>query len=553
MSRLVLIGVFSIVFCFQLLSQQKLKEGYNKLYYPNGNISSEGTIKDGKPNGYWKNYYENGKIKIEGNRKNFQLDSTWIFNDIKGRITRSIDYKEGKKNGFIRTYDTLGNKITEDDYKDDIIVGISKKFFPSGKIMKTQPYSGGVKDGTGYEFNEDSLVTAIVNYKKGVFIGKERINEKDNLGRKQGLWKELFENGDVKKEMNYYNDTLVGFAMEYDKKGNLKSIKKYDKGKELKNAPEVRQVQVYRKRYEDGSLAYEGVYDDGVPIGSHYHYKQEYKCDSIEYYNDSIGGFYKKWICRTYSIPDSLIEYDEGVLIAKGAVDKDRNKIGEWVEYHNSGEFKAKGVYVNDKPTGVWKFFYPSGKLEQTGQYDKAGREQKTWIWYYESGKVMREENYYNGKREGLMVDYTENGDVFIKGNWFDDKKEGIWYYENDNYFEKGKFVSGQLDSLWRGFYKPEKSKFFIGKFEYGVAEGHHTFYYRNGVKMVEGDYQGGLKQGDWKFYDETGLNYLSIHYKDDIEIKWQGEKIFPTYEQSVRTYNIKIGEDKTQTIRSKP
>ena len=31
------------------------------------------------------------------------------------------------------------------------------------------------------------------------------------------------------------------------------------------------------------------------------------------------------------------------------------------------------------------------------------------------------------------------------------------------------------------------------------------------------------------------------------------GEKIFPTYEQSLKTYNIKIGEDKTQTIKSKP
>jgi hypothetical protein len=70
---------------------------------------------------------------------------------------------------------------------------------------------------------------------------------------------------------------------------------------------------------------------------------------------------------------------------------------------------------------------------------------------------------------------------------------------------------------------------------------------------MLEGMYVGGLKEGDWKFYDELGFNYLIINYKDDIEIKWQGEKIFPTYEQSLRTYNIKIGEDKTQTIKSKP
>ena len=40
---------------------QETKDGYNKLLYPNGKVSSEGIIKDGKPDGYWKNYYEKRK------------------------------------------------------------------------------------------------------------------------------------------------------------------------------------------------------------------------------------------------------------------------------------------------------------------------------------------------------------------------------------------------------------------------------------------------------------------------------------------------------------
>ena len=34
--------------------------GYNKFYYKNGQISSEGYMVNGKPNGYWKNYYPDG-------------------------------------------------------------------------------------------------------------------------------------------------------------------------------------------------------------------------------------------------------------------------------------------------------------------------------------------------------------------------------------------------------------------------------------------------------------------------------------------------------------
>ena len=53
--------------------------GYNVFYFPNGNISSEGTLRKGKPDGYWKTYYENGELKSEGYRKDFLLDSVWKF------------------------------------------------------------------------------------------------------------------------------------------------------------------------------------------------------------------------------------------------------------------------------------------------------------------------------------------------------------------------------------------------------------------------------------------------------------------------------------------
>ena len=63
-------------------------------------------------------------------------------------------------------------------------------------------------------------------------------------------------------------------------------------------------------------------------------------------------------------------------------------------------------------------------------------------------------------------------------------------------------------------------------------------------------NYLNGMKEGEWQYYDEQGYNYLTIVYKNDIEIKWQGDKIRPTYEESLRTYNITIDGNKTQTIR---
>lgn len=545
-NQLIVIFVFvsSLVF-------SQVKNGYNKFYYENGKISSEGTMRDGKPDGYWKNYYDNGKLKIEGNRKNFLLDSTWKFYDVKGRITKSIDYKEGKKNGATIIYDTSQKVVTIENFVNDIKEGQQRNFHKNGKTKSILTFYKGKQEGVAYEYSPDSLITGIMIYKGGILQSYEKINQKDASNKKQGIWKEFYENMEVKKEMKFNDDSLDGYVMEYDKKGNLTSTKKFSNGKQLKRAPEIANVEVFRDVFLDGTLKYEGVYSDGIPIGTHFTYKQKYQCDSSLFLRDDTSNIYiKKLICRNVPVPDSCIEYFDGVVVAKGKVDSARNRIGIWTEYHHTGEFKGKGLYKDGNRTGDWEFFYASGKLEQKGKYDKKGRAQGVWKWYYESGALMREELYVNGKREGQLTDYDENGKIILQGLFVDNNMEGTWVYETPDYKEIGVYTNGEPDSLWKSYYMPSKIKRFEGRFSNGEPVGVHTMYYNNGKKMYSGNYVSGMKDGDWRFYDELGTVYLIINYKNDIEIKWQGDKIRPTYEESLRTYNIKIDENRTQTIR---
>ncbi|MBA3663436.1 MAG: hypothetical protein H0W61_04405 [Bacteroidetes bacterium] len=535
------------------LYSQVTKNGYNKFYYENGTISSEGTMREGKPDGYWKNYHDNGKIKIEGNRKNFQLDSTWKFYDVKGRITKAISYKEGKKDGVTFIYDTLKKVVTSEVFVQDVKQGLQRNFHKNGKTKSIVPYVKGKPDGIAYEYSPDSLITAIIVYKGGILQSFEKINQLDAANKKQGIWKEFYDDLTVKKTMKFNDDSLDGYVMDYDKKGNLSSTKKFNNGKQILKAPEIANVEVYRDVYEDGTLKYEGVYSDGVPIGTHYTYKQKYQCDSSIFLRDDtsrVSVYVNRLVCRNVPVPDSCIEYFDGVVVAKGKVDSVRNRIGIWTEYHHTGEFKGKGVYKDGNRTGEWEFFYASGKLEQKGRYDKKGRSQGVWKWYYENGALMREETYVNGKREGQLTDYDEQGKIILQGLFVDNNMEGSWIYETPDYKEYGNYVNGERDSLWKSYYMPSKVKRYEGRFANGEEVGQHTMYYSNGQKMYHGNYTTGMRDGDWRFYDETGFNYLNITYKNGIEIKWMGDKIRPTYEESLRTYNIKIDENKTQTIR---
>ena len=542
---------------FFLVAQTNNPNGYNKFYYDNGAISSEGQMTDGKPEGYWKNYHKNGKLKIEGNRKNFLLDSLWKFYDEKGRITKSINYKEGKKNGVTTNYDTLKKVINSETYVNDIRQGLVRNFYKSGKTKSITPYEKGKENGTAYEYSEDSLITAISIYKGGILQSFEKINQRDPNNKKQGIWKEFYQNLELKKEMKFNDDSLDGYVKEYDKKGNLLATKKYNNGMPILNAPEIANVEVYTEQFQDGTLKYEGVYSDGIAIGTHFKYKQKYQCDSSFILKDdsttklnSAPIYINKLICRNVPVPDSAIEYFDGVVIARGAVDSVRSRIGIWSEFHNTGEFKGKGLYKDGSRTGDWEFYYASGKLEQKGKYDKKGRTQGIWKWFYESGQLWREELYVNGKREGELKDYDPQGKLILQGNYIENRKEGKWIYETPDYKEIGIYANDEPDSIWVSYYMPSKYKRFEGRYTAGEPVGIHTQYYPDGKKMYYGNYVSGMKEGDWHFYDELGYNYLTITYKNDIEIKWQGDKIRPTYEEGLRTYNIKIDDNKTQTIR---
>ena len=89
-----------LLFSLKAFSQTE----YQTYSYPNGQISSEGTLRDGRPDGLWKTYYESGQLKSVGKRKDFLLDSTWVFFSESGDTTLMVNYKKDLKNGPRFTY-----------------------------------------------------------------------------------------------------------------------------------------------------------------------------------------------------------------------------------------------------------------------------------------------------------------------------------------------------------------------------------------------------------------------------------------------------------------
>ncbi len=507
MKRFLTSVFFISFFCFVNAqeSSSEIEDGYHIFKYPNGAISSEGYIKNGKPDGFWKSYYVTGVKKSEGKRTTFLLDSVWIFFDQAGDTTEKINYLLGKKNGWYYKYRKEPSKgvyvWSKELYAGDRKEGTAYIYYPDGKVQQTILYNGGKKEGLSKEYDRDGNIITLYEYNNDFLISRERINRIDSKGFRQGEWKEFYPNGNIKSEKTYKDDLMHGYYKEYDSRGKLILTMLYENGSIVKSSvDDAPDIEIVNRYDSDGNLIYSGPYREKIPVGVHREYGKDGKVINAYIYNDN------------------------GLLLSEGIVNEAGNFNGKWKDLYPDGKTQAEGQYIENRKTGAWKFYNQSGKIEQTGSFN-SGRPDGLWKWYYESGQLLREEEYFQGRRDGATTEYSENGEIITQGQYIDGEKNGEWKYKSGDYTEEGKYITGLKDGMWKGYYPDGRVKF-KGSFVQGNPDGEHRYYYENGKIKEEQHFEAGIRQKAWKKFDEEGNVILVITYKDDVETSINGVRI---------------------------
>jgi antitoxin component YwqK of YwqJK toxin-antitoxin module len=474
-------------------------DGLTVFHYENGQISSIGTMRNGKPDGYWKTFYENGVVKSEGNRLNFELDSIWTFYNDTGKVVLQITYKNGKKNGIRRTYQE--DEVMEENFVDDVKQGFTNYFYPNGKLKKEVPFVDGLEEGLGKMFAaDDGRVIELIHYRKGYIEEIENINRIDKNGYKQGKWVWFYPDGKIKKEGFYKNDLENGYFKDYDEEGNLISTSKYVDGVLQEDVAELAKLDIKTEYYPNGKVKIMASYKDDVPEGVRREYDEE-------------GNIVKGYL------------FHNGKVVGEGITDEEGLRDGPWKEYYPNGAIKSVGTYDKGKRVGEWKFYHPDGQLEQIGSYNKDGKLDGTWTWYYADGQLEREESYFNGMLDGHSIEYDELGNVIAEGDYIEDYRDGKWVFNYGDHREEGEYLDGMRHGLWKSYYNNGQLSF-EGEFIEDNPNGHHVWYWPNGNKKKEGNYSMGLKDGEWTKYNYDGTPFISINYENGIEKRYDGVRI---------------------------
>lgn len=159
-------------------------------YYPTGKTKLTGKYKEGYKTGEWIDYFENGnprelttykifkqkskvdygimkgrvkleskmngkfiaysdtdaKIMEEGAYKNGEKSGKWTAYHQGGRLPAVVsNYKVGKLNGLMETFDKRGKKISDIEYKDGLKHGSFKVYDKKGKVVSEKKFENGMQ------------------------------------------------------------------------------------------------------------------------------------------------------------------------------------------------------------------------------------------------------------------------------------------------------------------------------------------------------------------------------------------------------------------------
>lgn len=365
----------------------------------------------------------------------------------------------------------------------------------------------------------------------------------DDLGEttfRHGKWRFYDREGELQEERNYYKNQLHGEVVIYFPNGKKNSIGYFKLDV---------QDSIYKEWDETGVLIQEGLYNDGMPVGSWKYYYRNGTEKMVEEVVDGTSFVWQFWL------PDSL--HTQTVKDGTGEIATyyTNGNLKEWYTYKNGlkdgpfeeasvyGYFLLKGAFKNNLPDGEWKYFYYTGDLEKTSVY-KDGKLHGPYFYYYDNEQVNVEGQYENGSKKGVWTWYTKFGVVDMKGPFVNDLQHGDWIYNfpNGDLSYKAHYKNGLRDGMWEYFYE-NGSKFKAGIFENDKKNGNWKTWYENGNLLMNGDYEDNLEQGVWQNYWENGqLKNQSTFNDGQLDGSWLSKysngktKTTGTYDKGLKT-----------------
>jgi antitoxin component YwqK of YwqJK toxin-antitoxin module len=399
----------------------------------------------------------------------------------------------GLKTGKWETFGNKRNLVKEENFKEGKKNGVEKEFFSNGQTHVVRNYKDDLYDGVMFGYFDNGVLESKGEYKKNQRVGKhERYYPNGVLLSIE----KLDDKGRKVSLRSYYQNGQTLEVCDIDKKGNGVEQKFNGKGVVIESNIYENHHGVLQKRFYDTGI----IKDEEIYV----------------YVNDNSV----KWVQKKYTESGRLAEErqllphdDEYKKVYKDSVNEHfkyvKGKVEGYFESHYlNGKIAEQGYYKKGFKNGLWKSFYDDGTLKFTGKYisDNPQLKDSTHTYFYPNGKIKKIEYYkvteskvvrsvWHDHRIGTWKKYYENGNIEESADYGDEEQRNQKNGKYLSYYENGNI---ETDALYNG----------------GQLFGVYKSFYRNGnLKEYVSNHSIGRKNGVVKTYYENGVLESEIIY----------------------------------------
>lgn len=201
--------------------------------------------------------------------------------------------------------------------------------------------------------------------------------------------------------------------------------------------------------------------------------------------------------------------------------DKQGRKQGEWQKkYPKSSALEFKGTFKDDKPVGVFTYYYPSTKVKAVIRHSENALRSEAFF-YHDNGELMTYGIYRNMKKDSIWLNFGPSGRISFKESYKNDVLDGIktvYFISEDINNKSSKVASivnyrnGKLDGEFKEYFDFGGTKT-VGQYSQDKKIGIWQEYHPNGQKMAMTRYKDGLRHGWCTANDESGKEVSRLYF----------------------------------------
>lgn len=238
-----------------------------------------------------------------------------------------------------------------------------------------------------------------------------------------------------------------------------------------------------------------------------------------------------------FIISSILVLFATGLVSAQQFNQKDESglKQGNWKKLYNNGKVRYEGQFKDDKPVGLFKYYYENGELMATNNHVGDGTVANHA--YHKNGKIKAKGVFQNQLKDSLWQYFNENEVLILEESYHLDTLNGAQktYYENGQLAEEMHYEMGVKDGVWNKFFEGGEP-WLEASYDKGNLHGKFVMYADKNKRDIQGKYYHGVRVGTWMLFNQNG----TVKEKQEY-LKGVIDKVLPQNGEFTEYYDSEI------------